>query len=81
MKKIAITLPDAQADAIERIRTNERVPRSRVIQEAVALYLAQRSRRRAIRRYERGYLEVPERDEAESYALASREVLGNEEWR
>jgi len=32
MKRFTISLPDAQADAVERIRRRERIPRSQVIQ-------------------------------------------------
>lgn len=82
MKKIAITLPDYQAEAIERIRHQRGVPRSRVIQQALDLYLAsQQAVEEAERAYEAGYQAIPENPaEAQTYARAAAEVLGHEEW-
>jgi metal-responsive CopG/Arc/MetJ family transcriptional regulator len=80
MKKVAISLPDEQAAAIEQIRRRERIPRSRVIQRAIAFYLLERGRHAAIRAYEEGYRRHPEGAEAEAYAQATAEVLGPEEW-
>lgn len=40
MKKFAISLPDHQAAAVEKIRRKMRIPRSRVIQSAIDRYLA-----------------------------------------
>jgi predicted transcriptional regulator len=82
MTKLAITLPEDQAKAIERIRRARRVPRSRVIQEAVAFYLTGRAQQEAVRAYEEGYRRKPESaSEAESNARAAAEVLGHEDWR
>lgn len=82
MKKIAITLPDYQAEAIERIRIWRGVPRSRVIQRALELYLAsQQAVEEAERAYEAGYRAFPEDPaDAEAYARAAAEVLGPEDW-
>jgi metal-responsive CopG/Arc/MetJ family transcriptional regulator len=81
MTKFAITLPEAQAKAVERIRRAQRIPRSRVIQEAVAFYLAGRAQQEAVRSYEEGYRRKPEPvREAESGARATAEVLGHEDW-
>lgn len=81
MTKIAITIPDAQMRAIERIRRREKIPRSRVIQKAVSLYLAQAGLDPDVRAYEEGYRRKPERDHAvEGYGRAVAEVLGSEEW-
>ncbi len=81
MKKIAISLPDYQADAVERIRRFKRIPRSRVIQQAIDRYLAEEEERDAIRRYEEGYRRYPESaEEAEAYSKAAAEVLGHEDW-
>ncbi|HET8679578.1 MAG TPA: ribbon-helix-helix protein, CopG family, partial [bacterium] len=63
MKKVAISLPDALADAIEQIRRKQRIPRSRVIQRAIAVYLAEQGRHGAVRAYENGYRRKPERAE------------------
>ncbi len=80
MKKVAISLPDDQAEAIEQIRRKERIPRSRVIQRAIALYLTERGRYRAIRAYEEGYRRQPEGAEVEALAQATAEALDWEDW-
>lgn len=81
MRKLAITLPEDQAKAIERIRRAQRIPRSRVIQQAVDFYLSQRAQQEAIRAYEDGYRRRPETAaEAESAARAAGEILGREDW-
>ncbi len=80
MKKVAISLPDQQAAAIEQIRRKERIPRSRVIQRAIAFYLSEGERNRAVRAYEEGYRRRPEGTEAEAFAQAITEVLGSEDW-
>jgi metal-responsive CopG/Arc/MetJ family transcriptional regulator len=81
MKKIAITLPEDQAKAIERIRKQKRIPRSRVIQQAVAYYLSEQALLSAVREYEEGYRRHPEdAAEAEAYGKAAAQVLSQEEW-
>lgn len=81
MKKYAISLPDPQAEAIERIRRVRGIPRSRVIQEAVDRYLAEEAERDAVRRYVEGYRRIPEReDEGEAYLALASEVLEPEDW-
>ncbi len=81
MKKIAISLPDNQAEAVERIRRFRRIPRSRVIQEAIDQYLAEDEERDAIRRYEEGYRRHPEGPEmGEAYMKMAVEVLQPEDW-
>ena len=82
MKKIAITLTDHQAAAIERVRQLRGVPRSRVIQRAVDLYLAsQELLEAADQAYEAGYRAQPERVvEAETSTHLAGEVLTPEEW-
>jgi hypothetical protein len=81
MIKIAITLPEGQAKAIERIRRAQRIPRSRVIQQAVDAYLSRLAQQEAIGAYEQGYRRKPEpTGEAEAAARAAAEVLGPEDW-
>ncbi len=81
MKKIAITLPVDQAKAIEEIRCRRRIPRSRVIQEAVVCFLEVQGLSSRAHRYETGYRRVPE-DAAEARALAAAgaAVLPTEDW-
>jgi metal-responsive CopG/Arc/MetJ family transcriptional regulator len=80
MKKVTITLPDAQAAAIERIRRQRGLSRSRVVQQAIALSFAAQEKERAIRRYEEGYRKHPEKMEAIAYAKATASVLTKERW-
>lgn len=82
MKKIAISLPDHQADAIEKIRRKARIPRSRVIQQAIALYLAEGRHAQKVRAYEDAYTQKPEREEADAqaFARATAAVLSDEDW-
>ena len=82
MKRIAITLPDYQAEMIERISRYRGVPRSRVIQQALDLYLASRQASdEADEIYEAGYRAIPENPtEIEAYARMAANVLGPEDW-
>lgn len=79
MKRFAISLPDHQAKAVERIRRFRNVPRSRIIQEAIDRYVAEEDEREAIRRYVEGYRRIPE-SAADAYAQMAAEVLGHEDW-
>jgi hypothetical protein len=82
MKKLAITLGDEQAKAVEKIRRQRKIPRSRVIQQAVDFYLAHTGELGAIRAYEEGYRRKPEEAKAaEGYARGAAEVLGEEDWK
>ncbi len=81
MRKIAITLPEDQARAIERIRRKRKIPRSRVIQQAVAYYLSEEKQHTAVRQYEEGYRRMPEDPaEAAAYVRMAAEVLEPEDW-
>ena len=81
MTKIAITIPEAQMQAIESIRRRQRIPRSRVIQHAVSFFLAHTDLSEDVRAYEAGYRRKPEPEHAlDTYAHAAAEVLGREDW-
>jgi hypothetical protein len=82
MKKIAITLPDHQAEAIERIRAWRGVPRSRVIQQAIEHYLESRQAVEELDDlYEAGYRAKPEvLSEIEAFTRTAAEVLEPEDW-
>ena len=80
MKKVAITIPETQAEAIEKIRRARKIPRSRVIQQAIAFYLAEQGGYRAVRAYEEGYRRRPEGVDARAFARATAAVLGKEDW-
>ncbi|MBI3975453.1 MAG: ribbon-helix-helix protein, CopG family [Armatimonadetes bacterium] len=80
MKKVTITLPDEQAAAIEQIRRRRGLSRSRVVQQAIAMSLAEQEKARAVRRYEEGYRKHPEASEATAYAKATAATLARERW-
>lgn len=81
MKKITITLPEDQARTIERIRRKKRIPRSRVIQQALAMYLEEAGYAEAVRAYEEGYRRKPERKaEIEALAQATAATMEAEDW-
>ncbi len=81
MKKLAITLSADQAEAIEKIRRRRRVPRSRVIQEAVTRFLETEGFSSRVQSYEAGYRRVPEDPgEARAFAKAGAVALPVEDW-
>jgi len=81
MKRVTISLPDAQAAAVEEMRRRRGLSRSRVVQEAIALALAQEEKARAVRQYEEGYRRHPESAaEASAFARATAATLRKERW-
>lgn len=81
MKKLAITLTADQAAAVEKIRRRRRIPRSRVIQEAVARFLEAEGLSSGAQRYEAGYRRIPEdAREAGAFARAGAAALPIEDW-
>jgi len=80
MRRVTISIPEAQAAAIEEIRRRKGISRSRVVQEAIALTLAEQEKARAIRRYEEGYRKRPETTEALAYAKATAATMAKERW-
>jgi metal-responsive CopG/Arc/MetJ family transcriptional regulator len=80
MRRFAISLPDGQARLIERLRHARGISRSRLIQRAIDLYLAEAGRVETVRRYEEGYRRRPERVESRAFALAAAATLGVEDW-
>ena len=80
MRRVTISIPEAQAAAIEEIRRRKGISRSRVVQEAIALTLAEQEKARAVRRYEEGYRKRPETTEALAYAKATAATMAKERW-
>ncbi len=80
MRRVTISIPEAQAAAIEEIRRRKGISRSRVVQEAIALRLADQEKARAVRRYEEGYRKRPEATEALAYAKATAATMSKERW-
>lgn len=80
MKRVTISIPEAQATAIEEIRRRKGISRSRVVQEAIAMRLAEQEKARAVRRYEEGYRKRPETTEVIAYAKATAATMSKERW-
>ncbi len=80
MRRVTISIPEAQAAAIEEIRRRKGISRSRVVQDAIALTLAGQEKARAVRRYEEGYRKRPETTEAVAYAKATAAMMSKERW-
>ena len=80
MRRVTISIPEAQAAAIEEIRRRKGISRSRVVQEAIALALAEQEKARAVRRYEEGYRRRAETTEALAYAKATAATMAKERW-
>lgn len=81
MSKIAVTIPAEQMRALERVRRKHRLPRSRVVQQALSFYFAHAGLSEEVNAYEEAYRRTPERAaEAEAYAQATARVLDTEDW-
>lgn len=80
MRKIAVSLLKVQVDALDALRRKRNISLSRLIQEAVSLYLAEQEHSGMIRAYVDGYGKHPEGRESEGYARLAAEVLGAEDW-
>lgn len=81
MAKIAVTIPDDQMRSLERARKRQRLPRSRVVQQALSFYFAHAGLSEDVRAYEAAYRRKPEkRAEATAYARAAARVLDTEDW-
>lgn len=81
MSKIAVTIPADQMRTLERVRRQQRLPRSRVVQQALDFYFAHAGLSEEARAYEAAYRLKPERPaDAEAYARAAARVLDREDW-
>jgi hypothetical protein len=81
MKKIAVSIPDDQMRTLERLRRRQRLPRSRVVQQALSFYFAHTGLSAEASAYEEGYRRKPEpSSDAKAYARAAAGVLGSEDW-
>jgi len=80
MRRVTISIPEAQAAAIEEIRRRKGISRSRVVQEAIAFTLAEQEKARAVRRYAAGYRKRPETTEALAYTKATAATMSKERW-
>ncbi len=80
MKRITISIPEAQATVIEEIRRRKGISRSRVVQEAIAMTSAQQEKARAARRYKEGYRKRPETTAVIAYTKATAASMSKERW-
>ena len=81
MSKIAVTIPDDQMRTLERLRRKRRLPRSRIVQQALRVYFAQEGLSAEVGAYEEAYRRTPEREpELRSVARLAAEALGSEDW-
>lgn len=79
--KIATSVPSEQYKALEEARRRLGLKRSAVVQEALALWLAQRQSRDDVAQYLRGYMAQPEdADEGGAYVAAWADGMAAEDW-
>lgn len=62
-KRIAISLPDDLYRRLERVRKGRRVPRSRLVQEAIGDYVGRTDEAELEKVYFEGYRRFPDDDE------------------
>lgn len=68
-RRIAISLPDALFRQMERVRKRRRVPRSRLVQEAVGEYVKRTDEEALERAYFDGYRRIPDGDDPDFIAI------------
>ena len=80
--KIAISLPKATMDEIERLRHRLNLARSQAIFEAVSLWLKKKREEQLIKQYVEGYRKKPEgRDpEIEAMYRSGLSSVSKEQW-
>jgi hypothetical protein len=81
MSKIAVTIPDDQMRTLERLRRRRRLPRSRIVQQALRFYFAHEGLSEEASAYEEAYRRRPEPEpDLQSFAGLAAEALGREDW-
>jgi metal-responsive CopG/Arc/MetJ family transcriptional regulator len=79
--KVAVSLPEAQFQAVEKVRKKLGRSRSSLIAEALGAWLEAQKKKEKIRRYIAGYKRHPETSkEIKEAASISEEALSKEEW-
>ncbi len=79
--KVAISLPPAIFDSVERERRKRRESRSEFFRQAVQTFLRDLQERADVERYVQGYLEQPETsEEVEAVSAVSSATLAEEPW-
>ena len=79
--KIAISLPREDFKLVEAIRRKMGITRSALIDRAIHYWLTKRRQEEMIKRYEEGYMQVPENiDEVIAMEKVQFEALREEGW-
>ena len=79
--KFAVSMPEGKFNEIETIRLKEGLSRSKVIFEAVELWMKSRMMENQIRTYEEGYRNMPERlQDIKGWETASLVTFSDEGW-
>jgi metal-responsive CopG/Arc/MetJ family transcriptional regulator len=79
--KVAISLPSAILDSVEKERRKRGESRSEFFQQAVQAFLRDLLRRREVERYVQGYIDQPEQvEEVDAIRPASYAALAAEPW-
>ena len=79
--KVAVSIPGALYQAVERIRRASGKTRSAVIQDALRHWLECQAQAALVREYEAGYRRKPEgRREIKAAEAAAVRLLSTEEW-
>lgn len=79
--KFAVSMPEGKFKEIEMIRLKEGLSRSKVIFEAVDLWMKSKMMENQIRKYEEGYRNMPERpQDIKGWENASLVTFSDEGW-
>ena len=79
--KIATSVPSEQFRALEEVRGRLGLKRSAAVQEALALWLANRNSGESVASYLRGYMAQPEdAGEADGFVEAWADGMESEDW-
>lgn len=68
-KRIAVSLPDDLFRRMERVRKRRRVPRSKLVQEAVGDYVQRTDEQALEQAYFEGYRRIPDGDDPDLIAV------------
>jgi len=79
--KVAVSLPQEEFRAVERLRKKLEISRSALITEAIRYWLEAKQKEEDIRRYIEAYQKHPETpEEYAGFEEIARGVLASEEW-
>lgn len=79
--KFTVSMPEGQFNEIEMIRLREGLSRSKVIFEAVELWMKSKMMENQVRKYEDGYRDMPESSQdIQGWEKASLGTFSDEGW-